>query len=151
MEWLDLTRCAGTQNWLSTVSGELEKRTKVGKQYGLKHLCSSEEYDHALSEVDASGPNHMHREYAMRTAQAQVNVLCKKPGAVTEEGRTGAKQTSARLYLITGILRRTEPYLSSRSPSRAAGWARDCLRPTRNSTRTSAHSWRTRKTRRNHR
>jgi hypothetical protein len=54
----------------------------------------------------------MHREYAMGTAQAQVNVLCKKPGAVTEEGRTGAKQTSARLYLITGILRRTEPYLS---------------------------------------
>jgi len=30
-------------------------------------------------------PNHLHREYAVRAAQAGVHVLCEKPMAVTEE------------------------------------------------------------------
>jgi len=48
---------------------------------------SYDEYERALSEVDAVYlvlPNHLHREYAVRAAQAGVHVLCEKPMAMTE-------------------------------------------------------------------
>lgn len=70
------------------VSSDAEKRRKLGKKYRLEQVCSYEEYDRALSEVDAVYlvlPNHLHREYAVRAAQAGVHVLCEKPMAVTEE------------------------------------------------------------------
>jgi predicted dehydrogenase len=70
------------------VSGDAEKRRKLGKRYRLEHVHSYEEYDRALSQVDAVYlvlPNHLHREYAVRAAQAGVHVLCEKPMAVTEE------------------------------------------------------------------
>lgn len=73
---------------VTLVSGESEKRDKLGKQYRLKQVYSYEDYDRALSEVDAvyiAGPNHLHREYAVRAAQAHVHVLCEKPMAVTED------------------------------------------------------------------
>jgi len=70
------------------VSGDPEKRRKLGKKYRLEHVCAYDEYDQALSEVDAVYlvlPNHLHREYAVRAAQAGVHVLCEKPMAVSEE------------------------------------------------------------------
>ncbi len=70
------------------VSGEAEKRKKVGKQYRLDHVCSYDDYDRALEEVDAvylALPNHLHREYTIRAAEAGVHVLCEKPMAVTEQ------------------------------------------------------------------
>ena len=73
---------------VAIVSGEKEKRDKLGKKYRLEHVYSYEDYDRALAEVDAvylALPNHMHREYAVRAAQAGVHVLCEKPMAVTEE------------------------------------------------------------------
>jgi glucose-fructose oxidoreductase len=72
---------------VAIVSGESAKRNKLGKKYGLKHVYSYEDYDRALSEVDAvyiAVPNHLHREYAVRAAKAGVHVLCEKPMAVTE-------------------------------------------------------------------
>ena len=60
----------------------------MDKKYRLDHVYSYEDYDRALSEVDAvyiAVPNHLHREYAMRAAEAGVHVLCEKPMAVTEE------------------------------------------------------------------
>jgi predicted dehydrogenase len=69
------------------VSGESEKRDKLGKKYRLDHLYSYEDYEQALSEVDAvylAVPNHLHREYAVRAAEAGVHVLCEKPMAVTQ-------------------------------------------------------------------
>jgi predicted dehydrogenase len=73
---------------VSIVSGEREKREKLGKKYRLEHVYSYEDYDLALSQVDAvylAVPNHLHREYAVRAAKAGVHVLCEKPMAVTQE------------------------------------------------------------------
>jgi predicted dehydrogenase len=73
---------------VAIVSGDKIKLRKLGKKYGLEHLYSYDEYDRALAEVDAVYlvlPNHLHREYAVRAAEAGVHVLCEKPMAVTEE------------------------------------------------------------------
>jgi glucose-fructose oxidoreductase len=73
---------------VTIVSSDQEKREKLRKKYRLEHVYSYEDYDRALSEVDAvyiALPNHMHREYSVRAAQAGVHVLCEKPMAVTEE------------------------------------------------------------------
>ena len=73
---------------VAIVSGESEKREKLGKKYRLDHVYSYEDYDRALSQVDAvyvAVPNHLHREYSVRAARAGVHVLCEKPMAVSEE------------------------------------------------------------------
>ena len=81
-------KAARNSQLVTIVSGEQEKREKLGKKYRLKDVYSYEEYDRALSEVDAvylALPNHMHREYAVRAAEAGVSVLCEKPMAVTSK------------------------------------------------------------------
>jgi predicted dehydrogenase len=73
---------------VAIVSGDATKRKKLGRKYGLEHVYSYEEYDQALSVVDAVYlvlPNHLHRDYAVRAAKAGVHVLCEKPMAVSEE------------------------------------------------------------------
>lgn len=70
------------------VSGDAEKRKKLGKKYRVKSVFSYEEYDQALSLVDAVYlvvPNHLHHDYAVRAAKTGIHVLCEKPMAVTEE------------------------------------------------------------------
>jgi len=70
------------------VSGDAQKLKKLGREYDLEHVYSYDEYDQALTEVDAVYlvlPNHLHREYVVRAAKAGVHVLCEKPMAVTEE------------------------------------------------------------------
>jgi predicted dehydrogenase len=64
---------------VAIVSGDAEKRRKLGKKYRLEHVYSYEEYGSALAEVDAVYlvlPNHLHRDYAVRAAEAGVHVLC---------------------------------------------------------------------------
>jgi len=78
---------AANSELAAIVSGDEKKRRKLGKRYRLEHVHSYDEYERALSEVDAVYlvlPNHLHREYAVRAAQAGVHVLCEKPMAVTE-------------------------------------------------------------------
>jgi predicted dehydrogenase len=73
---------------VAIVSGDAVKRKKIGKKYKLNHVYSYDEYDRALSVADAVYlvlPNHLHRDYAVRAANAGVHVLCEKPMAVTEE------------------------------------------------------------------
>ena len=73
---------------VAIVSGEQEKRDKLARKYRLEHVYSYEDYDRALSQVDAvylALPNHLHREYAVRAAQSHIHVLCEKPMAVTED------------------------------------------------------------------
>jgi predicted dehydrogenase len=72
---------------VAIVSDDPEKRKKLSKKYGLKHAYSYDEYERALSKVDAVYlvvPNHLHRDYTVRAANAGVHVLCEKPMAVTE-------------------------------------------------------------------
>ena len=79
---------ANNSELVAIVSGESEKREKLRNQYQFEHAYSYDDYERALAEVDAvylALPNHMHREYAVRAAQAHVHVLCEKPMAVTEE------------------------------------------------------------------
>jgi glucose-fructose oxidoreductase len=79
---------AANSQLVAVVSGDEEKRKKLGKKYRLEHVYSYDDYDRALAEVDAVYivvPNHLHREYAVRAANAGVHVLCEKPMAVTEE------------------------------------------------------------------
>jgi predicted dehydrogenase len=81
-------RNAPNSELVAIVSGEEGKRKKLGKKYGLQHVYSYDDYDRALAAVDAVYlvvPNHLHREYAVRAANAGVHVLCEKPMAVTEE------------------------------------------------------------------
>lgn len=70
------------------ISGDADKRKKLGRKYGLDQVFSYEEYEHALAAVNAvyiAVPNHLHYEYSMRAFKAGVHVLCEKPMAVTEE------------------------------------------------------------------
>ena len=95
---------------VSIVSGEREKREKLGKKYRLEHVYSYEDYDLALAQVDAvyiAVPNHLHREYSVRAAKAGVHVVCEKPMAVTEADCQAmiharvTKDTAKKLYVVT--------------------------------------------------
>jgi glucose-fructose oxidoreductase len=75
---------------VALVSGEPTKRAELAKQYGVQHTYSYEEYDAFLAsgKVDAvyiALPNHLHCDYAVRTAKAGLHILCEKPMAVTVE------------------------------------------------------------------
>jgi len=73
---------------VALVSGDKEKLAKLGRKYKTPVLYSYEQYDECLASdaVDAvyiALPNSMHRDYAVRAANAGVHVLCEKPLAVT--------------------------------------------------------------------
>ena len=73
---------------VALVSGDTRKRMTLAKKYRLAQTFSYEEYDQVLTQVDAvylALPNHLHKEYAVRAAEAGVHVLCEKPMAVTED------------------------------------------------------------------
>jgi glucose-fructose oxidoreductase len=72
------------------VSDDPEKLDKLARKYKVDALYSYEQYDDLLhsGKVDAvyiALPNHLHREYTVRAAEAGVHVLCEKPMAVTEQ------------------------------------------------------------------
>jgi predicted dehydrogenase len=73
---------------VAVVSDDPKKRDQISKKYQLEKAYSYDQYDEALSQCDAvylALPNHLHRQYAVRAAQAKVHVLCEKPMAVTAE------------------------------------------------------------------
>ena len=83
-------RSAANSELTAIVSGDSEKLRKLARKYGLskEQTFPYREYDRALATVDAvylTLPNHLHKEYAVRAAQAGVHVLCEKPMAVTSE------------------------------------------------------------------
>src|SRR5215469_3416210 len=71
------------------VSGDSRKRNRLGRKYGVDQTCSYDRFEQYLAQgIDAvylTVPNHLHWEFAVRAANAGVNVLCEKPMAVTEE------------------------------------------------------------------
>jgi glucose-fructose oxidoreductase len=73
---------------VALISGDPRKRKLLGKRYRSVPAFSYEDYEHVLEQVDAvylALPNHLHKEYAVRAADAGVHVLCEKPMAVTEQ------------------------------------------------------------------
>jgi predicted dehydrogenase len=72
------------------VSDDPEKLETLSKQYGIQNTYSYDEYDDCLNsgEIDAvyiALPNHLHKEYTIRAAEAGIHVLCEKPMAVTAQ------------------------------------------------------------------
>jgi glucose-fructose oxidoreductase len=70
------------------VSGEPEKLKKLGKKYRVTNTYGYEHYDECLRSglIDAvyiALPNDLHRDYAVRAAEAGIHVLCEKPLAVS--------------------------------------------------------------------
>jgi glucose-fructose oxidoreductase len=83
-------RGAKNSELAAIVSGDPQKLNSVARKYRLakEQLFSYEEYDRALLSADAvyiTVPNHLHKEYAVRAANAGVHVICEKPMAVTRE------------------------------------------------------------------
>jgi len=75
---------------VALVSGDSEKLRKLSKKYNVPKTYSYDDFDQCLEsgEIDAvyiALPNHLHRDYTVRSALAGVHVLCEKPMAVTEE------------------------------------------------------------------
>ena len=81
-------RTATNSELAAIVSGDPQKLRSMGRKYRLpkEQLFAYEDYDRALSSVDSvyiALPNHLHKDYAVRAANAGVHVLCEKPMAVT--------------------------------------------------------------------
>jgi glucose-fructose oxidoreductase len=70
------------------VSNDPDKRRELSRRYDVPRTCDYDGYDDLLhsGEIDAvyiALPNHLHRNFAVRAAQAGIHVLCEKPMAVT--------------------------------------------------------------------
>lgn len=90
------------------VSEDPQKREELGKKYQVTRTAAYEEYDALLrsGSVDAvfiTLPNHMHKDYTIRAAQAGVHVLCEKPMADTvaecEEMIRAVEQNNVKLMI----------------------------------------------------
>jgi predicted dehydrogenase len=72
------------------VSGDPHKLKRLGRKYSVDLLHSYDDFDRCLESggIDAvyiALPNHMHRRYTVRAAEAGIHVLCEKPMALDEE------------------------------------------------------------------
>jgi predicted dehydrogenase len=72
------------------ISDDPEKLRELSEKYDVKITASYEDYENVLrsGNIDAvyiALPNHLHREYTVRAAEAGIHVLCEKPMAVTSE------------------------------------------------------------------
>ena len=69
------------------VSDNPNKIAELTKKYNVKHSWSYEQYKDCLNsgEIDAvyiALPNNMHKEFAIKAAQAKIHILCEKPMAL---------------------------------------------------------------------
>src|SRR5437016_5049433 len=70
---------AGNSRLTALVSGDPEKRKKLGRQYRVANTYSYEEYEQCLNRGDVDAvylalPNSLHRAYTVRAAAAGVHV-----------------------------------------------------------------------------
>jgi glucose-fructose oxidoreductase len=70
------------------VSDDAAKRRALGRQYGVSRTYAYRDYEQCLKSgmIDAvyiALPNSLHREYAVKAANAGIHILCEKPLAVT--------------------------------------------------------------------
>jgi len=74
----------------SLISGTPAKLEALSKRYRATHTWNYDDYDAALASgafdaVYIALPNHLHREYSVRAAEAGKHVLCEKPMALSVE------------------------------------------------------------------
>ncbi|MEY2409976.1 MAG: hypothetical protein QOF48_2646 [Verrucomicrobiota bacterium] len=72
------------------VSDDPVKLRELSREYGVPHTFSYADYEACLrsGEIDAvyiALPNNLHRDFAVRAANAGVHVLCEKPLALDEK------------------------------------------------------------------
>jgi predicted dehydrogenase len=72
------------------VTGNPEKGRELGKRYSIEAVTDYDGYDALLRSgvIDAvylAVPNKLHRDYAVRAAEAGIHILCEKPLAPSEE------------------------------------------------------------------
>ena len=92
---------------VALVSDDEKKLSELSKSHGVEKTFSYAAFDECLATgVDAvyiAVPNHLHKEYAVRTARAGVHVLCEKPMAVNEaecrEMMDAAEQGKVKLMI----------------------------------------------------
>jgi predicted dehydrogenase len=71
------------------VSDDPAKREELSRKYGVERVYDYDHYAECLESGDVDAvyialPNHMHRDFTVRAAQAGKHILCEKPLAVTE-------------------------------------------------------------------
>lgn len=92
---------------VALLSGDPKKRQALASKYHLDRVYAYDQYEQCLADgVDAAYivlPNHLHKQYVIRAAQAGVHVLCEKPMAVTsrdcEEMIEAAAQAKVKLMI----------------------------------------------------
>ncbi|HEX5432013.1 MAG TPA: Gfo/Idh/MocA family oxidoreductase [Bryobacteraceae bacterium] len=70
------------------ITSDPDKASELGRKYRISNIFGYGNYEEYLrsGDVDAiyiAEPNHLHREFTVRSARAGVHVLCEKPMAVT--------------------------------------------------------------------
>jgi predicted dehydrogenase len=75
---------------VALISDDSAKSAELSKQFNVQRNYSYEQYEDCLNsgEIDAvyiALPNHLHRDYTVRAANAGIHILCEKPMAVTVE------------------------------------------------------------------
>jgi glucose-fructose oxidoreductase len=84
-------KSAGKNSELAAlVSDEPKKLKELSKHYRVSNICGYDDYDALLrsGKVDAvyiALPNSLHRDFAVRAANASIHVLSEKPLATTEQ------------------------------------------------------------------
>ncbi|HZS53960.1 MAG TPA: Gfo/Idh/MocA family oxidoreductase [Bryobacteraceae bacterium] len=90
------------------VSDDAEKLNELGDKYNVSDRFDYDHYDELLrsGKIDAvyiTLPNHLHKDYTVRAAQAGIHVLCEKPMAMTveecEEMIRAAEQNKIKLMI----------------------------------------------------
>lgn len=81
-------RTSKNSKLVALVSGDATKRKKLSKRYGVKSTYTYEQFEECLMNDDIDAvyialPNRLHKEYAIRCAEAGKHILCEKPLAVT--------------------------------------------------------------------
>lgn len=72
------------------ISGNPKKMDELSDKYNVSHCFSYEDYDDFLKSDVADAvyialPNHMHKEFSVKAANAGLHVLCEKPMALSPE------------------------------------------------------------------
>lgn len=78
---------AGNSELAALVSSDERKLAKLSRQYAVARKYSYDQLEECLADgIDAVYivlPNHLHREFTLRSFKAGAHVLCEKPMAVT--------------------------------------------------------------------
>lgn len=90
------------------ITDDAEKARELGDKYNVTETLNYDRYDEFLrsGKIDAvyiTVPNHLHKDYTVRAAQAGIHVLCEKPMANTvaecEETIRACEENNVKLMI----------------------------------------------------